>query len=442
MSTGVVWFRRDLRLGDNPAWAAATRRHDFVVAVFVVDPRLWNRVSHRRVALLAANLGALDRGLRQLGGRLRIETGDPTYVIPEIVATTGAHDVTANADVTPYARRRDDDVARRVQLDLHHGSSVHPPGSILTQDGSRYRVFTPFSRTWFDTPFPRAPNPGVADIASDPGTSLPTTGPPVVAPGEDAALERLASFDPTRYADERDRPDLEATSRLSIDLKYGTLSPLTVIDHVGLDSMGAWSFVRQLAWRDFHAHLLDAQPSLVDRASRPQYDDIEWRDDESGFEAWAGGATGYPLVDAGMRQLLAQGWMHNRVRMVAASFLVKDLLIDWRKGERWFRHHLLDGDTPQNVGNWQWVAGSGADAAPYFRIFNPTSQSRRFDPDGDYIRRWVPELAGVPSDAIHEPWRSAPIDLATWSAQDYPMPIVDHAAARERTLAAYSRAMR
>ena len=437
MSSGIVWFRKDLRLLDNPAWSDATRRHDTVTALFVIEPELWDRVHHRRIALLGGHLRALDVRLKEMGGRLRIERGQPAEAVAAVAREVGADDVVVNADVTRHSKVRDQAVAERVDLRAHHGTLIHPPGSILTQGGDRYRVFTPFSRTWMATAITRTDEPGDAALRGEVGIGIPETGEPPMPPGEDAALERLEGFDPSRYREMRDRPDVDATSRLSIDLKYGVLSPVTVHDQVGRERDGAMAFIRQLAWRDFHAHLHDENPDLVDHAMNTSYDAIRWREDPEGLDAWKAGLTGYPLVDAGMRQLIAEGWMHNRVRMIAASFLVKDLLIDWRLGERWFRHQLLDADVSQNAGNWQWVAGTGADAAPYFRIFNPVTQSEKFDPDGDYIRRWVPELQGVPTSHIHEPWTAGPFDLAEWGADAYPPPIVDHAEARQRTLDAY-----
>ena len=447
---GLVWFRRDLRLDHNPAWAAATSRHDEVVAVFVLEAALMASGATARRDLLLGHLRALDADLRDHGGSLTVVDGPARRAIPALVDATGAAAVHANADVSPFARRRDDTVAAAldVPVDWRHGLFVHRPGTVLTQDGHVSRVFTPFHRSWSATerePWPDAGDATVLDVASDVASAdLPDGGDPPMEPGAAAAWRRLEVWleRVDDYGETRDRIDPESTSRLSADLRFGTLSPREVADAVGSGTPGRDAFVRQLCWRDWWAHSMWERPELVEQAAKPQYDQIAWRDDDDDFDAWTGGRTGFPIVDAGMRQLVATGWMHNRVRMVCASFLVKDLLIDWRRGERFFRRHLLDGDPAQNVGNWQWVAGTGPDAAPYFRVFNPIAQSRRHDPDGSFIRRWVPELAELDDDAVHEP-SAAPALVAGAGIElgaDYPHPIVDHRAARARALDAYQAA--
>ncbi|MCQ3805284.1 MAG: deoxyribodipyrimidine photo-lyase [bacterium] len=458
MSDAVVWFRRDLRLTANAAWDSACSRHRRVTALFVIDPGLWERVTPARRNLLVAHLLGLDDALGHLGGRLRIEWGDPVEVVPRVAERRPVY---ANADVTDYARRRDRAVGKRVRVHWYHESLVHPPGSVLTQAGTAYTVFTPFYRAWLGRPIDEQPTPGAAEVATDRGVGIPPSDPAPLPVGEQAALNRLEHFVSCldRYPVGRHRPDRDTTSRLSVDLKWGAISPHTIVNRLGglgnTDgpdsedvedgvSEGRRAFLRQLAWRDFHAHLMAAHPGLTHRPLKAVYDRIEWIDDPGGLRAWKAGRTGYPLVDAGMRQLRAEGWIHNRVRMVAASFLVKDLLIDWRQGERWFRRMLWDGDTSQNVGNWQWVAGCGADAAPYFRIFNPVTQSRKFDPHGAYIRRWVPPLRSMAAPGVHAPWK---VDPATRDSagvvldETYPSPIVDHARARAKALAAYKKAL-
>ncbi len=452
-SRALAWFRRDLRLHDNPAWAAATSR-DEAVALVVLEPALLAAAGPwRRRAYLGAVAG-LDRSLRSWGGALRVATGDPAEVVPRVAAEIGAEAVAVNADVTRWSASRDRRVERRLQrpTERHWGTLVHPPGSVLTRAGGLSKVFTPFYRRWSERPLPAATRPGPAVVLEAPPGSTLTEQleeEPPSAWGEQEAADRLEAWlERVDYYDEhRDSVATEGTSGLSVALRFGLLSARGVAAAAGVRTPGRAAFVRQLAWRDWYAHITCEHPDIDRVALRPEYDRIAWAEGaaaEAGFEAWRAGRTGYPIVDAAMRELATTGWMHNRLRMVAASFLVKDLLIDWRRGERWFRRMLTDGDIPQNAGNWQWVAGTGPDAAPYFRVFNPVAQSRRHDPEGQYLRRWLPELARLADDAIHEPWRLAPAVLATAGVRlgvDYPAPIVDHDEARERALAAYREAL-
>jgi deoxyribodipyrimidine photo-lyase len=422
MTAAVVWFRRDLRLADNPAWAAATASHGRVTALFVLDPVVLGRAGPIRRTQLLAHLRALDGELADRGGRLLVRCGRSVNV----VGAMGAQAVYANADVSPYARRRDEAVRAGLgdRFRTSWGGLVHPPGTTS-------RVFTPFYRRWTQRTWEPWPEPGDAAVTADPGDGLPTDNATPFQPGgEQAAWDRLAAFE--RRVD--GYPDGLDTSVLSADLHFGALSPRTVLAVVGDATPGRARFTRQLAWRDWFAHLLWDQPSLIDTALRPKMDQMPWINDPADIAAWKDGRTGYPIVDAGMRQLLTTGWMPNRVRMIVGSFLVKDLLVDWRIGERWFRTWLVDGDVAQNAGNWQWVAGTGPDAAPFFRIFNPVLQSEKFDPEGSYIRRHVPELALVPTKWIHAPWTAPSLVGA------YPAPIVDHPTARARALTAYGAA--
>ncbi|MGZ6956576.1 MAG: cryptochrome/photolyase family protein [Acidimicrobiia bacterium] len=440
----VVWFRRDLRLHDNPAWSAATAGHAEVLPVFVLDPVLLAGAGPYRGPAVLEAVAGLDATLRGAGGALHVAMGDPRRALPELLGAAGATALYLNRDVTPYATRRDTHVERRVDVPVTGtwGAWVHPPGSIVTGDGHVPRVFTAFWRRWQDRPVPTPADPGTATLVTHSGCeAVPTDG---IRTEADAAA-RLAAFVDgalAGYESGRDQAAGRGTSVLSVDLKTGVIGPATVMRAAATSRHGE-PFVRQLAWRDWYAHLLHEDPALVDHAQRPEYDRIRWRDDPEGLAAWQDGRTGVPIVDAGMRQLTATGWMHNRVRMITASFLVKDLLVDWRLGERHFRRLLADGDVPQNVGNWQWIAGTGPDAAPYFRVFNPTRQSRTFDPGGTYLRRWVPELAGLDDQSIHEPAGLGPLELAAAGVAlgvDYPFPIVDHGTARERAVAAYKAA--
>jgi deoxyribodipyrimidine photo-lyase len=439
---GLVWFRRDLRLDDNPAWAAATAERKAVVPLFVLDPGLLGGAGPFRRRQLIANLQALDFELfERSSGRLHVRIGDPVAIVPEVAARYRAGVVYWNRDVTPYASDRDARVEKELDLPVEtfYGTLVHTPGSVLTAKGSLSRVFTPFFTAWRKAVREPWPEPGDAVVLDHPGDPIPTLdAPPPLPEGAAEATRRLEAFVERvdRYRADKDRLDVDGTSSLSADLKFGTLSPRTVVDAVGEGSVGRAAFVRQVAWRDWYAHLLAEMPSLVNKAMRARYDAVEWRNDPGEIAAWKGGFTGYPVIDAGMRELRETGWMANRARMLCGSFLVKNLLVDWRIGERHFRHLLVDGDLPQNVGNWQWVAGTGPDAVAYNRIFNPVTQSQKYDPDGTYIRRWVPELADLDAALIHAPWQTAPQLLDS----DYPRPIVDLAESRARALAAYARA--
>ncbi|NNC80742.1 MAG: deoxyribodipyrimidine photo-lyase [Acidimicrobiales bacterium] len=441
----ALWFRADLCLVDNPAWAWATANAERVLPFVTLDQRLLASVGEFRRTQYLANVAALREELRGHGGDLLVVSHQPGAALHEAL---GSCDVLCfNNATSAFGRSREAAIMHSlpIRTERFWGTLIQPPGAVLTAKGTLSRVFTPFWKTWDRTPLASMPQVGTATIETASGDPLPEYSSPPHPPGSDAAFAALNEWCHTvdDYESTRDIPSVPGTSGLSAALRFGTISPRTVLETVGTHTPGRAAFVRQLAWRDWYAHLLMETPSMLSHAFRPEYDAIRWEDDPDGLQRWKAGQTGYPIVDAGMRQLAQTGWMHNRVRMIAASFLVKDLLIDWRHGEEWFRHLLVDADPAQNAGNWQWVAGTGTDAAPYFRIFNPITQSRRFDPAGVYISRWVPELAGLDASAVHAPWESAPLDLAAAGVvlgDSYPAPIVDHAMARERTLAAYKEA--
>lgn len=417
----VLWLRRDLRIGDHPALLAAADAAPEVVALHVLDPAELASYGANRRAYLAASLRALDE---QLGGRLVVRRGTPEEVVPAVVREAGAGSVHVTADTTPAGRARDERVEEAlaaVGAPLVRTGSPYAvgPGRVLTGGGTPYQVFTPFLRAWASHGWaPPAPStePRWAELASEP---LPDAEASIPLPeaGERAALARWEEFRTGGLADyptDRDRPDRPGTSFLSIALACGEIHPRTLLaDLADAPEAAAASFRSELAWREFHADVLWHRPEALAEPLRAEYAHMEHDEPGEAFEAWCEGRTGFPLVDAGMRQLLATGWMHNRVRMVTASFLVKDLHVHWTHGARFFYEHLLDADPAQNQLNWQWVAGCGADAAPWFRIFNPTAQQRRFDPDEGYVRHWIPELG----------------------TDDYPAPIVDHAEARREALA-------
>ncbi len=446
---GLVWFRRDLRLEDNPAWAAATADRKAVVPLFVLDPRLLDRAGPFRRRQLMASLQALDYELfERVGGRLHVRAGDPVDLVPQVVARYKAGGVYWNADVTPYASRRDERVSKALDVPVQTswGTYVRRPGSVVTAKGTLHRVFSSFYKAWTASELDVWPTGGEAVVLDHPGDPLPRLDEPARYPeGEREAWNRLEAFleRVDDYDGVRDRLDRDGTSSLSSDLSLGTVSPRAVVDLVGDETPGRAAFVRQIAWRDWYGHLLFERPDLPTRAVREKYELVEWRATPADLSAWKGGFTGIPVVDAAMRQLRTDGTMHNRARIVAASFLVKNLLIDWRVGEAHFRHLLIDADIAQNVGNWQWVAGTGLDAAPYNRIFNPVTQSRKFDPDGTYLRRWLPELAELDDRAIHAPWEASDDALAAAGVtlgETYPAPMVDLTESRQRALDAYAAA--
>ena len=445
----VLWFRRDLRRHDNPALLAALTAaradgDESVVPLFVLDPRLWGPAGDVRRAWLSRSLHALDASLH---GALVVRHGDPVAVVPEVAAAAGAGTVHVAADFGPYGAERDRAVSAALGVAgrrlVRTGSAYAvPPGRVVKGDGTAYRVYTPFLRAWeahgwrapADDPdrWPAWRREGSGPLADEGIPAVPATIalPPV---GEEAALDRWEQFRReglASYADLRDRPDLPGTSSLSAHLRWGEIHPRTLLADLD-DSPAHSAYRRELAWREFYADVLHREPQsartwLDPRYARMEHDHGPAADER--FEAWCQGRTGYPFVDAGMRQLGAEGWMHNRLRMVTASFLVKDLHLPWQRGAGWFMRHLRDGDLASNQQGWQWVAGSGTDAAPYFRVFNPVAQGLRLDPHGDYVRRYVAELAGLPGAAAHEPWRHPLL------AAGYPPRVVDHATEREESL--------
>jgi deoxyribodipyrimidine photo-lyase len=467
MGTTLWWLRRDLRLEDNQALHAALRHGTRVVPVFVLDPVLLASPysGDKRLAFLYDGLRALDAELRRRGSYLVVRHGSLVESLSILLSETGAEAIYAEGDVSPYATRRDAAVARALPLQLTGGLTVHPPEGVRKADGGSYTVYTPYSRAWKALPMPARgellPAPDHLDtpagLSTEPIPPAPHPGDAArvkegFPAGEAEAHRRLTAFTegPIHdYAERRDRVDLSATSSLSPYLRFGMISARRVVVAAleardgAQTAKGAESWLNELIWREFYISILAKFPAVRRQSFREAYRRLRWDNDPEAFAAWQEGRTGYPVVDAAMRQLLATGWMHNRARMIVASFLTKDLLIDWRWGERHFMQHLIDGDPAANNGGWQWTAGTGTDAAPYFRIFNPVSQGERHDPEGTYIRRWVPELARVPSEAIHQPWRMSPEVQAQAGCvigPDYPAPIVDHKAARERTLAAYAQA--
>ena len=453
----VMWFRRDLRIHDLPALAEAASASS-ILPCFVFDDRLISRgrfVSPARTAFMLGCLEELKRSLRELGADLIVRTGRPEEVIPRLAGESGASSVHWTDDVSPFARHRDREVGRRLAA-IDVAASPHPgayivdrPGAIRSGQDRPYTVFSPFATMWRDIERrPPEAVPEALELAGSPERgeipSLEDLGlgpaPEVIPfePGEAAARKAAGLFLRDGVADYGKRRNSPAggSSRLSPYLRWGCLSPLEVEEKLGRKSgEGPRVFRSELAWRDFYAAVLDNFPEVTRQEFQERYrGTLNWQRDDELLEAWQQGRTGYPLVDAGMRQLLADGWMHNRVRMVVASFLTKDLHLDWRAGEAWFMERLLDGDIASNNGGWQWVTSVGTDPKPYFqRLFNPMTQQEKFDPAGEYVRRWIPELEDVPDEHLVRPWKMTGEDQDRFGCRigrDYPEPVVDHAEER------------
>ena len=446
--TSVLWFRRDLRVHDNPALVAATDAawadgDGNVVAVVLIDPNLWPGWGPGKQSYLIDSLRSLDESL---GGNLVIRHGKAQDVIPAIAKEFGASAVHCAADYTGNGIARDNEVESRLSASgiefVKTGSGYAvAPGRVTKDDATYYKVYTPFYKRWLIHGW-RAP---AADPAKWPNwigaqtchgypPRPDTQGVLIPAAGETAALELYETFlagPIENYADDRNRPDLAGTSKLSIALKWGEIHPRTLLARLG-DSSGHEVFRKEIAWREFYAEIAFQRPDTITDYFNPLYAQMKYdtgKTADEKFAAWCHGLTGYPFVDAGMRQLRTEGWMHNRVRMVVASFLLKDLHIEWQRGANYFFEWLLDGDLASNSHGWQWTAGCGTDASPYYRVFNPLGQGAKFDPNGDYVRKYIPELAHIPGVEVHEPWK-----VLGGLDHGYPEPIVDHAAERIEAL--------
>ena len=460
MTIGIWWIRRDIRIDDNPALQEVVNHSTHLVPLFILDPTILAHPAALRKSFLYDGLRELDASLRKHGSQLLVISGDPLTVLKEVIAVTGADAVYAEADYSPYSRKRDHIIAENLPFWLVHGLTVFPPGLIEKHNGCPYTVYSHFSRAWKALPIP-APCCAENDFKIPP---LPDTLPHcepipensgsgiVLEAGENAAFKLLQNFIKGPifdYKENRNQLALDGTSMLSPYLRFGMISIRGVVQEARfaidnapdeLARMNAQTWLDELIWREFFVSILHYFPEVLKTSFRKDLRNIQWRNAPDELKAWKHGLTGYPVVDAGMRQLNQTGWMHNRARMITASFLVKDLLINWQEGESWFMQNLLDGDPALNNGGWQWTAGVGTDAAPFFRIFNPVLQSQKFDPNGEYIRRWIPELSNVPDEYIHEPW-NMPEDVQVTSrciiGANYPARIVDHKNIKKRTLDAY-----
>ena len=468
-SQALVWFRRDLRMHDHAALYAALKAHPAVHCVFVFDTEILDALpsrADRRVEFIWESVRELGEMLRAAGGGLQVLHGHAGKEVPRLAAQLGVAAVYANHDYEPRAIDRDAAVsaalaAQGIAFHTRKDQVIFEKDEVLTKTGTPFSVFTPYKNAWlaklapfFVKPYPvenyaqrLAPAPGAALLALEElgfaRTNLAALPVPTGASGAKALLADFAGR-MAAYGERRDFPAVKGPSYLSVHLRFGTVSIRELVARASkTGSIGAAVWLSELVWRDFYFMILSHHPRVTERSFRPEYDAILWDDRDDLFAAWREARTGYPLVDAAMRQLNQTGYMHNRLRMITASFLTKDLGIDWRHGERYFADQLIDFDLSANNGGWQWAASTGCDAQPYFRIFNPVTQSERFDAEGKFIRRYLPELAGVPAKFIHAPWKMAPLEQQAAGCvigRDYPAPVVEHDQARKRTLERYGKA--
>jgi len=460
----ICWLRRDLRLSDHAALGAATEASALVAVVFVFDTTILKQLKDRddrRLTFIYRSLEEIDAGLRTHGSRLVILHGDPAIAIPKLAAEMKVQSVFAARDYEPYAVQRDASVEKAltesgVSFKSIKDSVVLEPGELMTKGGTPFRVYTPYSRAWHQRfsyardaedravrlthTFPRENLPAHTSLEDFPIEKLGFE--PVklwLAPGEKAGKARLDRFEGEleNYQDARNFPAKNGTSGLSAHLRFGTISVRACVRSALAAGSKGRTWLGELIWRDFFQDVLWHHPFVAERPFQPQYEHIQYPGTDAHFDAWCNGRTGYPLVDAAMRHFNETGWMHNRLRMVVASFLTKDLLVDYRRGESYFARYLLDFDLASNNGNWQWAASTGCDAQPYFRIFNPITQSEKFDPDGEFIRSTIPELRELEGPAIHFPSRGSQFELEAARVklgENYPEPIVDHATQREKAI--------
>jgi deoxyribodipyrimidine photo-lyase len=450
MSNSVMWFRRDLRLEDNPALIAASKAGNNganceVTPLFVLDPMFLERSGAPRLAFLFRSLRELNR---EMNGTLVVRVGNPVDVVAKVAQEVGATEVFAAKDFAPYGQKRDAAVAaalRKVGVNLNQVGSAYAvePGTVRKADMTPYAVFTPFSKIWLAHGWPAPTDKakvkfrGAPEIASEKIPDDPPLTATIAVAGKKAAWDRWQYFVENaldKYKSERNNPDRDGCSQMSVYLRFGIVHPRQLLAELEPNANHD-HYRSELCWREFYADVLFHQPHTTWKNLQPKMDSLQVDTDAKAkkrFEVWCEGKTGYPIIDAGMRQMLATGWMHNRVRMIVASFLVKDLHLPWQWGAKFFMSHLVDGDIASNNHGWQWTAGTGTDAAPYFRVFNPVLQGEKFDPEGNFVRQWLPELRDMPKKFVHAPWMA---EGGLFSS--YPAPMVDHSQERDEALSRY-----